>query len=162
MHADNRGVDHLSRGVMDASESVHDLGPDTSTPPANEAIVTGGVGAEAAGQIAPWRQIARAQKMPLRTRRSFTRGTLRGLFGSIGLMAVAGAYTSSSETQNLTEEGASAEPLSIGRHRQNVAICRNESGVGAGPILTSVGVLGGRLCADATDTTARTAASHPL
>ncbi len=26
------------------------------------------------------------QKMPLRTRRSFTRGTPRGLFGSIGLM----------------------------------------------------------------------------
>ncbi len=60
----------------------------------------------------------KTQKMPLRTRRSFTRGTSRGLFGSIGLMAVAGAYTSSSETQNLTEEGASAEPLSIGRHRQ--------------------------------------------
>jgi hypothetical protein len=28
-----------------------------------------------------------AQKMRLRTRRSFTRGTPRGLFGSIGLMA---------------------------------------------------------------------------
>ncbi len=104
----------------------------------------------------------KTQKMPLRTRRSFTRGTSRGLFGSIGLMAVAGAYTSASETQNLTEEGASAEPLSIGRHRQNVAICRNESGVGTGPILTSVGVLGGRLCAGATDTTGRTAAGHPL
>ena len=53
MHADNRRVDHLNGGVMGASQSVHDLGPDT------KAIVAGGVGAEAAGQIAPWRQIAR-------------------------------------------------------------------------------------------------------
>jgi len=30
----------------------------------------------------------KTQKMPLRTLRSFTRGTPRGLFGSIGLMAV--------------------------------------------------------------------------
>jgi len=29
----------------------------------------------------------KTQKMPFRTRRSFTRGTPRGLFGSIGLMA---------------------------------------------------------------------------
>src|SRR5262249_43966867 len=29
----------------------------------------------------------KTQKMPLRTRRSFTRGTPRGLFGNIGLMA---------------------------------------------------------------------------
>jgi hypothetical protein len=29
----------------------------------------------------------KTQRMPLRTRRSFTRGTPRGLFGNIGLMA---------------------------------------------------------------------------
>jgi hypothetical protein len=55
MHADNRRVDHLHGGVMGASQSVHDLGPDADArpPPANDAIVAGGVGAEAAGQIAP-------------------------------------------------------------------------------------------------------------
>jgi hypothetical protein len=59
VHADNRRVDHLHGGVMGASQSVHDLGPDTSTPPANETIVAGGIGAEADGQVAPWR--ARSQ-----------------------------------------------------------------------------------------------------
>ncbi len=72
---------------MGASQSVHDLGPDTSTLPANEAIVAGGIGAEAAGQIAPRCAGSQDQKMPFRTRRSFTRGTPRGVFGSIGLMA---------------------------------------------------------------------------
>src|SRR5215204_3742212 len=35
------------------------------------------------------------QKMPLRTRRSFTLGTPRGLFGSIGLMAIHSSLESS-------------------------------------------------------------------
>jgi hypothetical protein len=52
IHADNRRVDHLHGGVVGASESVHDLSPDTGT---NEAIVAGGIGAEADGQIVSWR-----------------------------------------------------------------------------------------------------------
>ena len=89
MHADNRGVDHLSRSVMGASQSVHDLGPDTSTPPANEAIVAGGAGAEAAGQIAPWRVRSQDPEDAVEdTTVVHPRGTSRGLFGSIGLMAV--------------------------------------------------------------------------
>src|SRR5262245_8965362 len=53
MHADSRRVETICTAASWAP-SVH-LGPDTSTPPANEAIVAGGVGAEADGQIAPWR-----------------------------------------------------------------------------------------------------------
>jgi hypothetical protein len=29
MHADNRCVDHLHRGIMGSSQSIHDPGPDT-------------------------------------------------------------------------------------------------------------------------------------
>src|SRR5262245_57347507 len=63
MHADDRRVDHLHGRVMShgpklSGRSRHSA-PDRKT-----------------------------QKMPLRTRRSFTRGRPRGLLGSIGLMTV--------------------------------------------------------------------------
>ena len=37
------------------SQRVHDLVPDASTPPPNEAIVTGGAGTIDLWQVAPWR-----------------------------------------------------------------------------------------------------------
>jgi hypothetical protein len=43
---------------------------------------------EVIGQVAPWHSGSQHPEMPYRTRRSFTRGMPRGLFGSIGLMAV--------------------------------------------------------------------------
>jgi hypothetical protein len=61
--------------------------PDTSPPPANEAVVARGVWTNASGRSRQGAPDRKTQKVPLRTRRSFTRGTTRGLLGSIGLMA---------------------------------------------------------------------------
>lgn len=88
MHAYSGGVDHLDSAVMGSGKRVHDAATDTSSSPADEAVVARGVQTNAWGgsrQGAPERKI---QKLPLMTRRSFTRGTPRGLLGSIGLMAV--------------------------------------------------------------------------
>src|SRR5438552_13450821 len=87
MHADNRRVDHLHGGVMSARQGVHYPGPYARSTPANEAVVGSGVRTERIWQIAPRCPDRKTQKMPLRTRRSLTRGTPCGLFGSIGLMA---------------------------------------------------------------------------
>jgi hypothetical protein len=56
-------------------------------PPANETVVAGGVRTEAVGQIAPWCSGPQDPEDAIEERRSLTRGTPRGLFGSIGLMA---------------------------------------------------------------------------
>jgi hypothetical protein len=88
MNAHNRGVAHLDGRIMSTRKRFHDPAPDASPTPANEAVVAGGIWAEALRQIARHGAPDRnTQKMPLRTRRSFTRGTPRGLFGSIDLMA---------------------------------------------------------------------------
>ena len=55
VHAHDRRVDHLHRRVMSGGERIHDLVPDASPAPANEAIVAGGMGTEALRQIAPRR-----------------------------------------------------------------------------------------------------------
>jgi hypothetical protein len=39
MHADDGGISHLHRSAMIGSKRIHDLFPDSSLPPANEAIV---------------------------------------------------------------------------------------------------------------------------
>jgi hypothetical protein len=88
MHANDRGIDHLHRRIMTSGQRVHDLVPDASLPPPNEAIVTGGARTIGRWQVSPWRTERRTQKMPLSTRRSFTRRTPRNLLGSIGLIAV--------------------------------------------------------------------------
>ncbi|MEH2476845.1 hypothetical protein V1282_000202 [Nitrobacteraceae bacterium AZCC 2146] len=41
VHADEGGINHLYRRVMIGSKRIHDLVPDASLPPPNEAIVTG-------------------------------------------------------------------------------------------------------------------------
>lgn len=51
-----------------------------------KSVVAGGVRTKRIWLITP-RRSRETQKMPLRTRRSLTRGTPRGLFGSMGLMA---------------------------------------------------------------------------
>jgi hypothetical protein len=43
MHADNGGVDHPDSRIMGSGECIYDTAPDTGPPPANEAIVAGGV-----------------------------------------------------------------------------------------------------------------------
>jgi len=88
MHADNRCIDHLDSCIMGTSERIYDTAPHPGPPPANEAIVASGVGANASDRSRQGAPERRTQKMPLRTRRSFTRGTPRGLSGNIGLMAV--------------------------------------------------------------------------
>ncbi len=67
MHAHNRRVDHLHGGVMGASKRVHDLAPDARSPPANEAIVGGGVWTKTVRRVPPsgaaaWPLTARAQE----------------------------------------------------------------------------------------------------
>ena len=87
MHADDGGVDHLHGRVVRTSQRIHNLAPDARPPPPDEAIVAGGVRTEMSGRSRQGAPDRSTQKMPLRTRRSFTRGTPRGLLGSIGLMA---------------------------------------------------------------------------
>jgi hypothetical protein len=87
MHADNRGVDHLDSGIMDGCKCIYDAAPDISLPPADEAVVAWVYGPNVSGRSRQGAPERKTQKMPLRTRRSYTRGTPRGLFGSIGLMA---------------------------------------------------------------------------
>jgi hypothetical protein len=96
MDADNGSVEHLDGGIVGARQSVHNPGPNARSLPANEAIVAGRIRTEVVRQIALWRAPDRkTQKMPLRTRRSFARGTPRGLFGSIGLIVAHSSSVSS-------------------------------------------------------------------
>src|SRR5262245_12046463 len=95
MHPNNRRVDHLHGGIMGAGECAHDLGPHAHSSPANEPIVAGRVRTEVVGRSRHGAPDRKTQKMPLRTRRSFTRGTPRGLFGSISLMATHSSSVSS-------------------------------------------------------------------
>ena len=95
MHANNGGFDHLDSGIVGSGKCVDDAGPYTSPPPVDEPVVAGGVWAKRRRQITPGHSNCRTQKMLLRTPRSFTRGTPRGLFGSIRLMAVHSSWESS-------------------------------------------------------------------
>jgi hypothetical protein len=47
MNAHNGRVNHLHGRIMSSSNWFHDAAPDASPTPANEAIVAGGIGAEA-------------------------------------------------------------------------------------------------------------------
>jgi hypothetical protein len=55
VHAHDRGINHLHRRVMTGSQRIHDLVPDASLPPPNDAIVTGRAGTKGLWQVAPWR-----------------------------------------------------------------------------------------------------------
>jgi hypothetical protein len=44
MHAHDGGINHLHRRVMTGSQRFHDLVPDASLPPTNEAIIASGAG----------------------------------------------------------------------------------------------------------------------
>ena len=55
VHADDGGINHLHRRVMTGSKRIHDLVPDASLLPPNEAIVTGSAGTIGRWQVAPWR-----------------------------------------------------------------------------------------------------------
>src|ERR687893_769234 len=88
MHADDRSVDHLDGRIVGRGERVNDPALDARPAPTDETIVAGGEGAKAPGRSRQGAPERRTQKMPLSTRRSLTRGTPRGLLGSIGLMAV--------------------------------------------------------------------------
>src|SRR5262249_48193558 len=54
MHADDRRVDHLHGGAMNADQYAHNPGPYARSTPANEAVVASGVGTEVVCQITPW------------------------------------------------------------------------------------------------------------
>ena len=62
VHAHDGGIDHLHRCVVTGSQRIHDLVPDASPPPSNEAIVTGGAGTIGFRQVAPWRTGAQNPK----------------------------------------------------------------------------------------------------
>src|SRR5579862_2677914 len=53
MHADNGCVDHLDSSILGGSKCVDDAAPDTSSPPADEAVIAGRVRAKMRRQIAP-------------------------------------------------------------------------------------------------------------
>ncbi len=96
MHADNGDIDHLDSGIMGRGKRTYDAASDASAPPADQAVVASGEWAKPVGRSRLGAPDRRTQKMPFRTRLSFTRGTPRGLFGSIGLMAVYSWTASSS------------------------------------------------------------------
>ena len=60
-------------GIIGGGKCVYDAAPDTSAPPTDEAVVPCGVRAECLRKITPGAPDRKTQKMPLRTRRSFTR-----------------------------------------------------------------------------------------
>jgi hypothetical protein len=88
MHADDGGVDHLDSSIMRGRKCIYDAAPHASPSPAYEPVVAGGVWAKRRRQIPPRRPGPQDPKDALRIRRSFTRGTPRGLLGSIGLIVV--------------------------------------------------------------------------
>ena len=82
VHTHDGGINHLHRRIMACGQRIHDLVPDASPRPANEAIVTSG---EDHRSLAGSRQGAperKTQKIPFRTRRSLTRGMPRGLMAA--------------------------------------------------------------------------------
>ena len=87
MHADNGGVDHLDGGIATGGQRIHDPVPDASLPPTDKAMIASGAGTIGHRQVAPGTPEGKTRKMPFRTRRSSTRGTLRGLFGRNDRMA---------------------------------------------------------------------------
>jgi hypothetical protein len=62
VHAHDGGIDHLHRCVMTGGKRFHDLVPDASLPPANEAIVASRVWPIGLRQIPPWRTSTRDPK----------------------------------------------------------------------------------------------------
>jgi hypothetical protein len=54
VHADDGRIDHLHRCIVNGSQRIHDLIPNASPPPANEAIIASRRGTIAVWQIAPW------------------------------------------------------------------------------------------------------------
>jgi hypothetical protein len=71
---------------MDFGEGLHDQVPDASNPPTNEPVVAGRARSKALRTMG--RLTAISRKMPLRTRRSLTLSTPRGLVRKERLMAV--------------------------------------------------------------------------
>ena len=89
VHAHNRRIDHVHRRVMSTGEGVHDLIPNTSPAPTNEAVVADGMRTKAlSGRSRHGAPGRKTHNMPLRIRRSSTRETPRGLFWSIGPMTL--------------------------------------------------------------------------
>ena len=86
VHAYNGRIDHLNGRIVNRRQAIHDPIPDASPSPANQAIVASCRGPPLFGRSRHGAPDRKTQKMPLRTRRPSTRGTPRGLLGSIGLM----------------------------------------------------------------------------
>src|SRR3954447_4017922 len=87
MHSDNRGVDHLNRGIVGSGKCVYNAAPDTSPPPADETVIAGRVRTKMIRQIAPRCPGSQDPEDAVEDTSIVYRGTPRGLFGSIGLMA---------------------------------------------------------------------------
>src|SRR5262249_52572911 len=52
MHPHDGRVDHLDGGIVSGSKRSHESAPYASPPPADEAIIAGGIWPEASGQVA--------------------------------------------------------------------------------------------------------------
>src|SRR5262245_51835492 len=70
---------------MGAGQCAHDLGPHSRPSPANKPIVAGRVRTEVIRQIAPWSPGSQHPEDAIEDAAVITRGTPRGLLGSIGL-----------------------------------------------------------------------------
>ena len=82
--ANGSAVDHLDIAIVRRGDGVHHPIPHASLSPSHKAIVAGGARAIALGRSRHGAPDRSTQKMPFSTRRSSTRGTPLGLFGSSG------------------------------------------------------------------------------
>src|SRR5579875_3501190 len=84
MDAHRGAVKHLHFAVVGLADRGHDAVPNPGFAPSHKAVVAGCRRAVFLGQRPPRRACSQDPKFPSRTRRSSTRGTPRGLFGSNG------------------------------------------------------------------------------
>ena len=82
----DRRVNHLNGCVMRGGQRVHDLVPDTSPPPANEAIIAGGIRPELLGGRATCAGAQNPEYAIEDTAVIYTWYAARLICGNIGLM----------------------------------------------------------------------------
>ena len=84
MHPHRGAVDHLHVAVVSLGDCGQNAVPDPGFAPPHEAVVQVVRGPNSFGSARHGAPVRNTQKIPFSTRRSSTRGTPRGLFGSSG------------------------------------------------------------------------------
>src|SRR5689334_12928669 len=88
MHAHRSAVDHLHIAVISLADGSQNAVPNTSFAPSDKTVVAGRARPELLWQCPPRRAGSQYPEDPVQNRRSSTRGTPRGLFGSNGAITL--------------------------------------------------------------------------